>query len=89
MYAAEIQQYIPSFANRETKCPFEIFEERVLPDMRFIKEWRCEAIMYVPLEKQSKMEPKALKGIFVGIKTEQEAWLVLVPDKFGGKIYST
>ena len=86
MYAAEIHQYIPSLATKEQKTPFEIFEGRCLPDLRFIKPFGCEAIMHVQVEKQSKMEPKAIKGIFVGVKPEQEAWLVMVP---GGKIFTS
>lgn len=87
LYASYVHQFLPTNANDHNKSPFEVFEDRKLPDLRHLYPFGCKTVMIIPFEKRKgmKMKSKTLEGVFVGVDQDREAWKVVV----GRKIFLT
>ena len=62
------------------------------PNLSYLKKWGCKAYIHVSKERQtSKLQPRALVGIFVGYQPSSNSYKVWVPASWGhilvGRLY--
>ena len=67
-------------ASGQSKTPYELFWG-TKPDVSQLRIFGCPAYVHVPKDLRHKLEPVAIKGIFVGYQPGSKAYRVLVDGK--------
>lgn len=62
---------------KTNKCPYEIWKGR-LPIYKIIKLWGCLAKVQIPLPKRTKLRPKIIDCVFIGLTSNSVAYRFFV-----------
>ncbi|UYV64518.1 hypothetical protein LAZ67_3001075 [Cordylochernes scorpioides] len=67
--------------HNEEKTPFELwFGKR--PALQHLRAIGCETFVHVPKQRRnSKLQPRATKGILVGYSLQERGWRIWIPEK--------
>ncbi|GIL54486.1 hypothetical protein Vafri_10006 [Volvox africanus] len=81
MYAVSAANYVRSRSpvREMSGTPFERFYKKK-PAVDNLRVFGCTAYVRVPEAQQSKLEPRSMKGLFVGYELGSKAYRVLMPD---------
>ena len=69
----------PRASNEQGVSPLQALDGTV-PHLAHLRVFGCRAYLHVPKARRSKLQPKAMVGIFVGYSRSSKAYRVWVPD---------
>ena len=76
--AVYIRNRTPSQAIENEKTPYELWFKRP-PTIDHLRVFGCLAYVHIPDSKRGKLEPKAIKTIFLGYYDDSKAWRLFDP----------
>ena len=85
-YAVDTTAYLsnrlPKASNPGHVSPLQAYTG-CLPNLKHLRKWGCKAFLHVSKERRtSKLQPRALVGIFVGYQPTNNTYRVWVPDSW-------
>ncbi|CAH9122363.1 unnamed protein product [Cuscuta epithymum] len=69
-----------SIHKRFNKTPYEILFKRT-PDISFFRVFGCKCFVLNDRNERSKMDPKAIEGVFIGYSTQSKAYRVYLRER--------
>ena len=79
-YAVYVRNRCPRASNTGEISPYQAHTSCV-PDLSALHPFGCKAYLHLPkARRKSKLQPKALEGIFVGVQVRSNTFKVWVPE---------
>ena len=93
-YSVYVRNRCPRASNPGGVSPFQAFTSEV-PDVGSLRPFGCKAFMHLPpARRPSKLEPRAVEAIFVGVQTSSNTYKLWVPASWdnpgaAGRLYES